>query len=106
MPRPNLVEWESSANRWFFIHFATFSITMQATQARNEIQRIRGPALSVLAKCKEGLPMEEAIIKADSVNSVMAPNRRLSLYIGSEEIWERRACAPGASMLDRHHGRL
>lgn len=41
-------------------------------------QRIRGPNLAVLVKGSPGIPMEEALRKADSANSVIASNRRFS----------------------------
>ncbi|MEW6748448.1 MAG: hypothetical protein AB1295_01955 [Candidatus Micrarchaeota archaeon] len=49
-------------------------------------ERIRGPNLAVFVKRSEGVPMEEAIRRADEAGLVIASNKRLSkALVGSDE---------------------
>ncbi len=58
----------------------------QRVQKTNESQRVRGSNLAVFVKSKNGVPMEEALRKADDAGLVIASNRRLSkALIGSKE---------------------
>jgi hypothetical protein len=57
-------------------------MNVAAPQAK---ERIRGPDLAVFIKRKEGVPMEDAIRRADEAGLVMASNKRLSnALVGSE----------------------
>ena len=62
-------------------------------------ERIRGPDLAVLVKRLNGVPMEEALAKADEKGLVIASNKRLSkALVGSDEwlgIREVFACWSG-----------
>ena len=51
-------------------------------------ERARGPNLAVLVKRSDGVPMEEALTKADAVGAVIASSKRLSkALVGSDE-WQ------------------
>ncbi|MCI0504394.1 hypothetical protein L0Y65_06860 [Candidatus Micrarchaeota archaeon] len=62
-------------------------------------ERIRGPNLAILVKRFNGVPMEEALAKADEAGVVIASNKRLSQeLVGSDEwrgIREVFACWSG-----------
>ena len=62
---------------------------MALTQKISGVERIRGPNLAVLVKRANGVPMEEALAKADEAGLVIASNKRMSkALVGSEE-WKR-----------------
>jgi len=51
-------------------------------------ERMRGPNLAVLVKRSDGVPMEEALTKADAAGAVIASSKRLSkALVGSDE-WQ------------------
>lgn len=51
-------------------------------------ERTRGPNLAILVKRSNGVPMEEALAKADEAGLVIASNKRLSkALVGSDE-WQ------------------
>ncbi len=59
---------------------------MIIAQQNSGNERIRGPKLAVLVKGSPGVPMEEALRRADEANAVIASNKRLSkALVGSNE---------------------
>jgi hypothetical protein len=72
---------------------------MTLTQKNPGNARIRGPNLAVLVKSASGVPMEEALRRADDAGLVIASNKRLSqALVGSDEwqsLGEAFACWSG-----------
>ena len=53
----------------------------------DRIQRVRGPDLSVLVKGNAGVPMEEALRRADDAVAVLASNKRFSKALVETDEW-------------------
>ena len=65
---------------------------MTVAQQISGKERMRGPNLVALVKMSNGVPMEEALAKADEVGVVIASNKRLSrALVGSKDWRSRRA---------------
>jgi hypothetical protein len=54
----------------------------------DRIQRVRGPNLAVLVKGNAGIPMEEALRRADDAGAVIASNKRFTKALVQTEEWQ------------------
>lgn len=61
---------------------------MTIAQRIIEPERSRVPNLAVLVKRREGVPMEEALMRADEAGAVIASNRSLSMALVGSEGWK------------------
>jgi hypothetical protein len=55
--------------------------------------RARGSNLAVFVKCSDGVPMEEALRRADDAGLVIASNKRLSQALVGSDAWQSIAAA-------------
>jgi len=61
---------------------------MALTQKNPGNERLRGPNLAVLVKSASGVPMEEALRRADDAGLVIASNKRIDRALTSSEGWK------------------